>query len=62
MIIQLDIYQIMIISKFIQRLIAIELSWQKELDTDPKAFQQIGFTGQLKNPDDPFVSNESVFL
>ena len=28
--------------------IAIDLSGQKELDTDPKAIQQIVFTGHLK--------------
>ena len=33
------------------RLIAIDLSRQKELDTDPKAIQQIEFLGQLKNID-----------
>ena len=31
------------------RLIALDLSRQKELDTDPKAIQQIEFVGQLKN-------------
>ena len=36
------------------RLIAAELSRQKELDADPKAIQQIEFVGQLKklNTDD----------
>ena len=33
------------------RLIAIDLSGQKELDGDPKAIQQIGFVRQLKNAD-----------
>ena len=33
------------------RLIAIDLSGEKELDGDPKAIQQIGFVGQLKNID-----------
>ena len=33
------------------RLIAGDLSWQKELDTDRKATQQIEFLGQLKNLD-----------
>ena len=31
------------------RLIALDLSRQKELDTDPIAIQQIEFVGQLKN-------------
>ena len=31
------------------RLIAPDLSRQKELDTDPIAIQQIEFVGQLKN-------------
>ena len=31
------------------RLIAIDLSRQKELDADPKVIQQIEFVGQLKN-------------
>ena len=30
------------------RLIAVDLSRQKELDADPKAIQQIEFIGQLK--------------
>ena len=33
------------------RLIAVDLSRQKELDADPKAIQQIEFVGQLKTPD-----------
>ena len=33
------------------RLIAIDLRRQKELDADPKAIQQIGFVGQLKELD-----------
>ena len=31
------------------RLLAIDLSRQKELDADPKAIRQIEFVGQLKN-------------
>ena len=31
------------------RSIAVDLSWQKELDADPKAISQIEFAGQLKN-------------
>ena len=34
------------------RLIAVDLSRQKELDADPKAIQQIEFVGQLKKLDD----------
>ena len=31
------------------RLIVVDLFWQKELDADPKAIQEIEFFGQLKN-------------
>ena len=31
------------------KLIAVDLSSQKELDTDPKSIEQIEFVGQLKN-------------
>ena len=30
-------------------MIAIDLSKQQELDSDPKAIQQINFTGNLEN-------------
>ena len=33
------------------RLIAVDLSREQELDTDPKATQQIEVTAQLKNTD-----------
>ena len=33
------------------KLIAVDLTRQKELDPDPKAIQQIEFVGQLKNID-----------
>ena len=33
------------------RLIAVDLSRQKELDADPKAIQQIQFVGQLRKLD-----------
>ena len=33
------------------KLIAIDLSRQKELDANPKAIQQIEFTGKLKEAD-----------
>ena len=38
------------------------MSWQKELDADPKAIQQIEFVGQLKNSDDRIVANESMLV
>ena len=44
------------------RLIAVDLSRQKELDADPGAIQQIDFGGQLKNPDNEIVANESMFV
>ena len=44
------------------RLIAVHLSRQKELNADPKAIQQKEFVGQLKNPDDAIVANESMFI
>ena len=44
------------------RLIAIGLSRQKELDADPRAIQQIEFAGQLKNPNNAIVANESMFF
>ena len=34
------------------RLRAVDLSWQKELDVDPKESQQIEFAGRLKKLDD----------
>ena len=34
------------------RLRAVDLSWQKELDVDPKESQQIEFVGRLKKLDD----------
>ena len=44
------------------RLTAADLSRQKESDDDPKAIHQIEFVGQLKNPDDSVVANESMFV
>ena len=44
------------------RLTATDLSRQKESDDDPKAIHQIEFVGQLKNPDDSVVANESMFV
>ena len=44
------------------RLIAIDLSKQKELDDDLKAIQQIEFIRQLKNSEDEAFANESIFV
>ena len=44
------------------RLIAIDLSKQKELDDDLKAIQQIEFIRQLKNSEDEVFANESIFF
>ena len=35
---------------------------QKELDEDRKAIQQFEFVGQLKNPDNAIVANQSIFV
>ena len=43
------------------RLIAIDLSRQKEVDANLKAIQQIEFE-QLKNADDQIVDDEIMFL
>ena len=40
------------------RLIVLDSSRQKELDTDPKAIQQIEFVGQLNNPGNAVVAND----
>ena len=44
------------------RLIAVDLSRQKELDADPKAIQQIEFVGQLKKLNDDNNNVESMFV
>ena len=44
------------------RLIAIDLSIQKELVADPKAIQRIEFVGQPKNLDGATLVNESMFF
>ena len=36
------------------RLIAVDLSRQKEFDANPKVIQQIEFVGQLKNKDNDY--------
>ena len=49
MIIQLVVYQILLIlRKKKNRLIAADLSKQKDLDADSRAIQQIIFTGKIK--------------
>ena len=49
MITQLVVYWILLIVKKNYRLIAADLSKQKALDADPKAIQQIIFTGKTDN-------------
>ena len=44
------------------RLVAADLSRQKDLDADPKAIEQIEFIGQLKNPDNAIIAIESMFV
>ena len=44
------------------RLMAVDLIRQKELDADPEAIWQIEFVGQLKNPYSETVTNESMFV
>ena len=44
------------------RLIAVDLSRQKELDADPEAIQQIEFVGQLKNINSANNNPESMFV
>ena len=44
------------------RLIAADLSRQKELDADPKAIQQIEFVRQLKKTDNANNNSESMLV
>ena len=44
------------------RLIAVDLSRQKELDADPKAIQQIEFFGQLRKLNNGNNNVESMFI
>ena len=44
------------------KLIAVDLSGQKEWNADTKAFQQIEFLGQLQHLRNPIVANESMSL
>ena len=48
--------------KNLYKLIAVDLSRQKELDADQKAIQKIRFVGQLKNEDVVSVGSQSVFI
>ena len=41
---------------------AVDLSRQKELDSDPKAIQQIEFVGQLKKLNNNNKNVESMFV
>ena len=44
------------------RLIAVDLSRQKELHADPQAIQQMEFVGQLKKLNNANVNPESMFI
>ena len=44
------------------RVIAVDLSRQKELYAKSKAIQQLRFDGQLKNPSNEILANESMFV
>ena len=45
------------------KLIAVNLSRQKELDADPKAIQKIGFIGQLRSTNGVNTdSTQSIFI
>ena len=43
-------------------LIAVDPSRQKELDSDPKAFQQVELARQLNYSDDGIIANVSIFV
>ena len=44
------------------RLMAVDLSRQKELDAYPKSIQQIEFVGQLKKVNNAINNPESIFI
>ena len=45
------------------RLLAVDLSWQKELESaDPKSIQQIKFVGQLKKLENRNADAESILI
>ena len=59
---QLDVYQIIPISKKYYKLIAIDLSKQQKLVADAKAIQEINFTKNLTREEDPrmyFITEEA---
>ena len=59
---QLDVYQIIPISKKYYKLIAIDLSKQQKLFADPKAIQEIKFTKNLTREEVPrmyFITEEA---
>ena len=56
MITQLVVCQIILISKKIVKMISINLSKQQALDADPRAVQEINFTGNLDREKGTFVS------
>ena len=58
MITQLIVYWIFLILKKVNKLIAADLSKQKALDADPRAIQQIIFTGKIKST----VTNTRVII
>ena len=43
-------------------IIEVDFSRKKELDADRIAIQQIKFVGQLRNPDNAIVADESMFV
>ena len=57
----LDVYKIMNIKNH-YKLIAVDLSRQKELNSDPKAIQQIEFVGKLQSLNNEIVANQSMFV
>ena len=62
MITQLDVYQIILISKNIINQLQIDLSKQHKFDTDTKAIHQINFTGNITRAEGAtmFFINEEV--
>ena len=44
------------------KLIVFDLSWQRELEADPKVSQQIEYVGHLVRPDNAIVASGSLFV
>ena len=44
------------------KLIPVDLSRQKELNSETKAIQQTEFVGKLKSPNNEIIANESMFV